>query len=226
MDRALVLRATAVAATAGLISVLAEAASMLLAGTTLQPTVPPVPLDLFELPIKTMPDRMLQFYAADSLFVICYLLVYAGLHAETAPHAPTLAALALGCGIFGALCDATENAFMISYAAVARAGGPVPAPALPLIFVIANVKWMGAVAAFAGFGLVFPRADALGWSISVLMLLLAPIAALSVAWPVLNGLLGLLLLVGMAFFTWYFWRASGRARQPKVWSESCLDVVP
>jgi hypothetical protein len=213
MDRSLVLRATAVAATAGLAGVIGEAASMLLAGTTLQPTVPPVPAATFLLPLQTMPQRMLLFYAADSLFVVSYLLVYAGLHAVTAPRAPALAGLALGAGIFGGLCDATENAFMISYAAIASAGAPLPEPALPLIFVIAHLKWMGALAAFAAFGLVFPREDTLGRVISVIMLLPVPIGALSVAWPALNALLGLSLLVGMALFAWYFWRAAGRAER-------------
>ena len=88
---------------------------------------------------------------------------------------------------------------------------PLVEPALPLIYVLANLKWMGAFAAFYAFGLVWPRDSRLGWVLSGLMLLFPLVGGLGVALPGLVELRGLFFLVGMPLFAWYFWQQAHRA---------------
>ncbi len=173
---------------------------------TLQPNVPAVETSEFVEPINKHPDVVLSFFAADSLFILAYLMVFVGLHATTMTRSTTYAAIGLAAGILAALFDATENAYFISYARVAQDGVALKDPALPLIFVIGNLKWMAAYATLVAFGLVWPRDDWLGWAISALMLLFPVVGVLGVAWSGLVPLRGVFFLIGFALFAWHFWR--------------------
>lgn len=160
----------------------------------------------FVCPTNEYPELVLRFFAADSLFVLSYTLVFVGLHTVVLGRSCTFAWIGLGAGILAALLDATENAFFIVYALLARNGVPLTEPALPLIYVVANLKWMGAFAAFYAFGLVWPRDSKLEWILSGLMLLFPLAGVLSgVAFPDLERLRGVFLLLGMPLFAWYFW---------------------
>jgi len=174
-------------------------------GVSLQP-VQPGPLADFLRPIRESPALMLNAFAADSLFVISYLMVFVGLHATVAGRARTFAAVGLGAGILTALCDATENAYFITYALWSLNGGVVSDPELPAIYVIANLKWMAAFAALAAFGLAWPRTDRLGQVMSGLMLIFPLYGAVSVAVPALAPFRGLFFLIGMPLFAWHFGR--------------------
>lgn len=83
---------------------------------------------------------------------------------------------------------------------------PLIEPALPLIYIIANLKWMGVFAAFLVFGLVWPRDEWLGWVVSSLMFLLVLIGVLGIYFPSLVQICALFLLPGMLLFAWYFWK--------------------
>jgi hypothetical protein len=173
---------------------------------TLQPSIPSGPVSEFVRPINEAPERVLRFFAADSLFVLSYLMVFVGMHATVVTRSLTFAAVGLGAGMLAALFDATENAYFITYARLADNGVLLTDPALPLIYVLSNLKYMAAFATLYAFGLVWPRDNPLGWVLTVLMLLFPLVGVLGVAWPGLVPVRGLFFLVGFALFAWHFWR--------------------
>ncbi len=175
------------------------------AGVSLQPVMPG-PVSEFIRPINEYPELVLRFLATDTLFVLSYLVVFAGLHATVADRARALAIIGLGVGVVTALFDATENAYFIAYAAASLNGVPLTDPNLPIIYVLANLKWMGAFATLGAFGLAWPRENRLDWIISALMLLFVLVGVLGIALPGLIPLRGLFFLVGMPLFAWHFWR--------------------
>ena len=179
---------------------------------SLQPSQPSGPVTEFERPTNEYPELVLRFFAADSLFVLSYTLVFVGLYTVVVAQSRTFAWVGLGAGILAALLDATENAFFITYALLALNGVPLAEPALPLIYIVANLKWMGAYAAFYAFGLAWPRESKPDWILSGFMLLF-PLAGVlfGVAFPDLERLRGVFLLLGMPLFAWYFWQQARRA---------------
>jgi hypothetical protein len=174
----------------------------------LQPSYPPAAADEILRASRDYPALTLRFFAADSLFVLSYLMVFAGLFGLTAGRSRTLAAIGLGAGVLAALFDATENAYFVSYALLAEGSAPLPEPGGMALFIIANLKWMAAFATLYAFGLAFPRHDLLGRVISALMLLFPLYGVLSIAVPALGLWRGLFFLVGMPLFAIYFWRAA------------------
>lgn len=175
-------------------------------GTNLQPSHPPGTVSDFMRPIIEHPKLVLRFFTADSLFVLSYLVVFVGLFTVVIGRSRTFAYIGLGAGILAALLDAIENSFFITYASMALKNVPLTEPALPLIYIIANLKWMGAFAAFFVFGLVWPRDEWLGWVVSSLMLLFVLIGVLGIYFPGLVLTCASFLLFGMLLFSWYFWK--------------------
>lgn len=175
------------------------------AGTSLQPSVPPSRPADFVRATNEFPKMALRFFAADSLFVLSYVIVFIGLYGVTAERAPVLATIGLGAGIVAALLDAAENAFFITYALLALEGVQLVEPAVLLIAVLANLKWMGAFAALYAFGLIWPRTKWLDSIVAGLMLLFPLVGVLGVASPALIAWRGLFFLVGMPLFAWSFW---------------------
>jgi len=172
---------------------------------TLQPSTPVGTAVQFAKVINTYPDHVLRFFSADSLFVISYLIVFAGLFIITSRRTPVLAWIGLGAGLLAGLLDATENTFFINYALLVKNGVLLTDPELPLIYHIANLKWMGAFSAFFAFGLGFPRDELLGWLISTIMVAFPIVGVLGIFSPFLYELRGLFLLVGMPLFALDFW---------------------
>jgi hypothetical protein len=201
--------------TAAAIAALAAFAAVLVMGFGVTPPDPSIhfqPSDLSVAPAdfaratNAIPALALRYFAADSLFVLSYLLVFAGLYAATAERARPFAVLGLGAGVLAALCDATENAFFITYASLsAQYNVRLTEPALPLLYLITNLKWMGAFAALYAFGLVLPRDGWYARALTALMLLFPVVGVLGVAMPGLIALRGLFFLIGMPMFAWYFW---------------------
>lgn len=175
-------------------------------GIELQPSIPSGPVSEFVRATNEHPNLVLRFFAVDSLFVPSYLMVFIGLYAVTGERSRAFAVVGLGAGVLAALLDAVENAYLINYALLATLGIQLTDPALPLIFNVANLKWMAAFAAMYAFGLIWPREDALDWVISVLMLLVPLVGVLGIALPALVGVRLLPLVVGMPLFAWYFWK--------------------
>jgi hypothetical protein len=172
----------------------------------LQPSHPINTITDFMRPIINCPKLVLQFFTADSMFVLSYLVVFVGLFTVVVGRSRTIACIGLGAGILAALLDAIENSFFITYALMSLNEGSLPDPALPLIYIVANLKWMGAFAAFFAFGLVWPRDNWLGKIVSGLMLLFVLVGVLSIIFPFLVKVGLALLLFGMPLFAWYFWR--------------------
>jgi hypothetical protein len=180
-------------------------------GLSLQPSMATGSVTDFLRPINQYPALALRFFAADSLFVLSYLVVFFGWHALAAPRAPALAGLGLAAGIAAAVFDALENAHFIVYASLALRGVPPPEPALPLIYLIANLKWETAFAALLAFGLIWPREGWVDRGIAGLMLLFPLVGVLGVAMPDLVPIRSLFFLIAMPLFAWYFWRAARSA---------------
>ena len=209
MDKKQVLQAATIASVVAFIAVIAQAAAgfSLPQGVQVQPAFP-VPLEQFVRASNEFPDTALGFFGADSLFVLSYVLVFVGLYVVTAERARPFALVGLGLGIFTAMMDASENAFFITYALGAKNGIPLTNPDVPLIYILANLKWMGSFATLYAFGLVLPRDGWLSWLISALMLVFPVVGVLGIANPSLIVVRGLFFLVGMPLFAAYFWQRS------------------
>ena len=178
---------------------------------SLQPSQPSGPVAEFVLPMNEHPRQVLRFFLRLILcFVLSYLIVFVGLYATVVERSRTLAWLGLGAGVLTAFFDVTENAFFITYALLAINDVLLTDPALPWIYVLANLKWMAAFATLYAFGLGWPRVDRLDWVLTALMLLFPLIGVLGVASPGLVNVRGLFFLVGMPLFAWHFWRKSHR----------------
>jgi len=213
MERKTVLYASTVAALAAFVCAIVMGFGVPVPGpgVSLQPSVPPVPLSEFVRPTNEYPELALRFFAADSLFVLSYLMVFVGLYTVAVDRSRGFAGVGLGAGVLAALLDVTENAFFITYARLALNAVPLEQPALPLIYVLANLKWMAAFAALYAFGLVWPRNSWLGRIISGLMLIFPLVGVLGVANPNMIAWRGLFFLIGMLLFAWYFWRQARKA---------------
>ncbi|MBZ0289811.1 MAG: hypothetical protein K8I30_19470 [Anaerolineae bacterium] len=178
-------------------------------GVQLQPSTP-VPIAEFVRATNEVPNHALAFFGADSLFVLSYLLVFVGLYGVTTERARPFALLGLGAGIFTAFMDASENAYFITYALNSIAGIPLTTPDLPLIYIIANLKWMGAFATLYAFALVFPRRSPMEWLLAGLMLLFPLVGVASFVVPNWIMLRGVFFLIGMPLFAVYFFQQSRR----------------
>jgi hypothetical protein len=172
----------------------------------LQPSDPSGTVNEFMRPIINNPKLLLQFFTADSMFVLSYLVVFVGLFTVVVGRSRTLACIGLGAGILAALFDAIENSFFITYAKMSLNKVPLPDPALPFIYIVANLKLMGVFAAFFVLGLVWPRDNWLGKIVSGLMLLFVLVGVLSIIFQSLVEVSLLILLLGMPLFAWYFWK--------------------
>jgi hypothetical protein len=173
-----------------------------------QPSHPSGPRCQFARPSNEYPDQVLIFFTADSLFVLSYTIAFLGLSAVAATRSRALAQLGLGAGLLAAALDATENAFFITYALLAQSGTRLTEPALPLIYILANLKWMAAFVAYYAFGLAWPRDHWRGWVLTAIMLAFPIVGLLALLFPVLVEIRGVFLLLGMPLLAWEFWQKS------------------
>ena len=213
MDKKVVFQASLFASLVAFIAVLVMGFGVRLPDpdVVVQPSLPSGPVAEFVRATNEYPDLALRFFAADSLFVLSYMMVFVGLHAVVVGRAYTFAWLGLVMGVLTATLDAIENAYFINYALLAQNGIPLAEPALPLIFNLANLKWMAAFATLYAFGLVWPRGSWLERVIVVLMLSFPLFGVLGVARPELVPYRGFYFFVGMPLFGWYFWQQTRRA---------------
>lgn len=180
-------------------------------GLSLQPSAPAGTAAEFLRPLTAYPGPALSFFAADNLFVISYLVVFAGWFSLTRRRAPLLALAGLAAGLLTALADAWENAFFVSYALQAlRPPAAVPAD-LTWLYTLTQLKWLGSFAAVFIFGLIWPRSSWPERVVAGLMLAYPLVGILGVAVPALAGLRGLFFLIAMPLFSLYFWRAARQA---------------
>lgn len=211
MENRPLFQASGTAAVVAFVCVVAMAIMMLTSGVNPQPSTPSGPVSKFVEPINSHPRLALAFFALDSLFVLSYLTVFLGVYAVVAGQSRVLAWVGLGSGVAAAVLDATENAYFITYALLVINGVPLTQPALMLIYVLANLKWMAGFAAFVAFGFGWPREGRRGWAITGLMLLFPLVGVLGVALPGLIAWRGLFFLAGMALFAWDLLERARRA---------------
>ena len=208
MDKRVVFQGAAIGAGMAFIAVLVMAvAGVSVPGDVqVQPGTVPLPLEAFVLATNAHTESALGFFGGDSLFILSYLMVFVGLYVVTADRARPLALVGMGAGVLTAILDATENAFLITYALGAQNGLPLTDPDLPLIYILTNLKWMAAFATLYAFGLSFPRRNGLEWGIVVVMLAFPLVGVLGVANTGLIAVRGWFFLVGMPLFALYFWK--------------------
>jgi hypothetical protein len=209
MDKKVAFQAAALASVIAFVAVIFQLIAALSVPTDvqIQPSYP-VPLEDFVRATNEHTGNALGFFGADSLFVVSYLLVFVGLYCVTAERARPFAVIGLGAGTFTALMDTVENAFFITYALNARINLPLESPDLPLLYILTNLKWMGAFATLYAFGVVFPRTNRLEWIITALMLVFPVVGVLGIANPSLMLIRSLFFIAGMPLFAWYFWKRS------------------
>ncbi|MBK9050395.1 MAG: hypothetical protein IPL78_05565 [Chloroflexi bacterium] len=205
-ERGIVLRAAAIAALVAFVAVLVMGFGVTVPDPAVKLQPGPGPVAEFARATNEYPDQVLAFFAADSLFVLSYLLVFAGLYELTKGRGRVLAVIALGAGLLTALFDATENAHFITYALLAKSGVPLTDPAIVPIAILGNLKWLASFATLYAFGLIFPTEGWFNRTIIGLMLIFPIIGVLGVARPALVDLRGLFFLLGMPLFAWAFWR--------------------
>jgi hypothetical protein len=171
---------------------------------SLQPTDVAVSVDKFLIPINEYPGLMLRFMTADSFLILGGILLYLGMYTVVSEKKRLIAAIGLGIGLLTIILDSSENAFLISYAQQSKNGFAVTNPALPLLFVIANLKMAGSYAGFLIFVMAWPRASKLEWILSTVMILYTVTGVLSIVLSELILLRGIFLLLSMLLFCWYF----------------------
>ena len=212
MNSKVVFQAAFIASFIAFIAVLVMGFGVRLPDSTveIQPSIPNGTTEAFVRATNEYPDMVLRFMAADSLFILSYLMVFVGLHAVVVGRAFTFAWLGLLTGFLTASLDAIENAYLINYALLAKLDILLFEPALPLIYNVANLKWMAAFATLYAFGLVWPRESWLERIIMIVMLLFPLFGVLGVLAPGLVPYRGLFFFVGMPLFAWYFWKQTRR----------------
>jgi hypothetical protein len=208
MDRKVVFQAAFVASIVALTSVLVMGFGVSLPDPTveIQPSIPSGTVEDFVRATNEYPELVLRFMAADSLFILSYLMVFIGLHTVVVGRAYTFAWLGLLTGFLTASLDAIENAYLINYALLSNLGMLLFEPDLAKIYTVANLKWMAAFATLYAFGLVWPRESWLERIIMILMLLFPLFGVLGVMIPGLVPYRGLFFFFGMPLFAWYFRR--------------------
>ena len=206
MDRKTIFTAALIAAIVGFFSALYLGFGVPVPekGVSLQPTLPVGSVSDFATATNEYPHLDLRFFTADSFFIIAYLMVFIGLFTAVVDRSRIFAFFGLGAGITTGILDAVENSFYLTYAFESLHGVQLTDPALPLIYILTNLKWMGAFAAFTAFALVWPRKNFLGWLISAVMFLFVAVGVFGIAMPVLVDYRGLFFFVGMFLFGLYF----------------------
>ncbi len=199
-------RAAAIAAIIAFVAILIMGFGVTVPEATVRLQPGPGPVEQFAQASNEYPDQALAFFAADSLFVLSYLLVFVGLYEMTKERGRGLATIALGAGLLTGLFDAAENAHFITYALFVKNGVPLTDPAITTIAILGNLKWMASFATLYAFGLLFPTTGWLNRLTLGLMLLFPLIGVLGVAFPALIELRGLFFLSGMPLFALTFWR--------------------
>jgi len=214
MDKRLIYQTSALAALIALAGALAQAAAVfsMQEGVQLQPSAPLPPAE-FMLASSQYAQTALSFFTADTIFILGYVIVFAGLFTVTAPRARIIALLAFGAGLLTGVLDHLENSFFITYAQSYLAGVPVLEPASPTLHLITQLKWTAAFTALLAYGLIFPREIWRERFILLLMLLFPLVGALGISLPELVPVRGLFFLVGMPLFAFDFWMRS-RAEPP------------
>lgn len=209
MDRRVIFQGAAFAAVVAFVAIITQAAAAfsLPAGVQVQPGLP-LGTSEFLVASTEFSDTTLGFFGADTLFVLSYLIVFAGLYARTKGTARPFALIGLLAGIFTALMDSVENGYFITYALAGRAGVPAPAPDFMLPYLLGHLKWAGAFVTLFAFAVGFPRETLLEKALLALMLLFSLVGVLGIANPALVALRGLFFLGGMPLFAVYFWQQS------------------
>ena len=109
---------------------------------TLQPTLPDAQNADFYQAVRETPRAVLAFMATDTLFIFGYLTIFIGLYEQARASRYTLATIALIFGLAAGIFDLLENSYLTTYALQSLYAHPLDKPALPLIYILASMKWL------------------------------------------------------------------------------------
>src|SRR5256885_1188549 len=138
MDKRLVFQASALAAMVAVIALVVMTVALFSPDHPAQPIEMPMDVASFTQVAHDSQQWVRGFFGADSLFVLSYVMVFAGLYTLTSERARPLALVGMGAGVLTALFDATENAFFII---PTMGSAPVNEGSLPVLFLMTNLKW-------------------------------------------------------------------------------------
>ncbi len=154
------------------------------------------------------PAACLVFFAADSVLLIAYTMVFVGLHACSVQRRPRLARLGLATGILMAGADALENGIYSRYALAALGGATLAGPNGAWLCFITGTKEVAAGASFLLFALALRPWERVGHLVPRLLLLAPLVGLLSLALPSLIRARGWAIIAPMPFIAVWLWRRS------------------
>jgi len=203
MDKAVSLRAGAIAAVIGWLAAIAMA--LLSKGVDLQVTQTVEAKEKLLGIIHAQPDLLLAYMSLDTLFVISYLAVFGALFLCVPAGGRLIAALGLGFGLLAGVSDMIENVLYIVYALGSLNGAGV-APELPFHYYVSMLKWIAAFTSVGLTTLVFPRRSAFERLIVLVMATFPLGGALSIARPDLAPLRAIFFALGLPLLAILFTR--------------------
>jgi len=171
---------------------------------TLQPTLPDAHNADFYYATLNNPRSVLAFMAIDTLFIFSYFIVFVGLYESTKLHGRLLASIALGFGLAAGVFDMLENSYLTSYALQGLYDHKLGEPALPLIYVLASMKWLSVFFTIFLYALLWERDSVYNRILSALMLAFPLLGVLSIAIPELLAIRVLPLVISIAMLAWSF----------------------
>jgi hypothetical protein len=208
MDKAVSLRAGAIAAVIGWLAAIAMA--LLSKGVDLQVTQTVEGKEKLLGIIQGQPELLLHYMSLDTLFVISYLAVFGALFLCVPAGGRLIAALGLGFGVLAGVSDMIENILYIVYGLGSLHGAGV-APELPFHYYVSMLKWIAAFTSVGLTTLVFPCRSAFERLIVLVMATFPLGGALSIARPDLAPLRAIFFVVGLPLLAILFTRrAAGR----------------
>ena len=152
-------------------------------------------------------SQVAYIMSIDTLFVICYLVLFSGLYVIACVNSRILAQLGLGAALLTAIVDTGENILTIFIAYNAeRALGYDISGLLIFFFMLTSFKWVGAASALVLFACALPRSNWLERTVVLIGLIFAIVAVLGLSWPGLGLVKAVLLWMAMPFFALLFWQ--------------------
>ena len=143
-------RTAAIAAAVGFVCLLIMFVTnvVIAQGAAIQPSNPVFSMSDFLHLVEQEPKTVLTFFAADSLFVLSYIVVFVGLYGMVKERSAVMAGIALIAGLIAALLDATENGFFIT-AVLSTPDETIIDQGLNLMYIAAHMKWQASFATAA-----------------------------------------------------------------------------
>lgn len=175
------------------------------AGIELQPTFIPLPEHEFLRASYEANSAQLAWLGLDSVLIIGYVTIFAGLYAATNSRYSLLAKIGLGAAITGGTLDFIENSYLASIALGATSGADLSNQPILLLVAICYLKTVASGVALAFLGMAFMRTTKLQKALSGMMILAALGTIASAVMPSLAIPMNIPRIIVIALAVVYFW---------------------